>query len=180
MKQLLIFTLFCCLLACSQKPAAVKKYYRISPDVNHATYAPQKEATLWVKRPEAYGILGNRPMVAVDVNGALQQLSYHSWLESPKIMLQAALAEAAKPFWETVTTDKPSGFEHHTFKSQITAFEKNQNQAVITLKITITDPDGTQSNQQVHATQVISEQDYAAFVSAMNAAITDILKRLEW
>ncbi len=175
---LLIITLW--LGACSQKAAQVKKYYRLDVPTEQVIH-PKIEGLLWVKRPEALGILGNRPMVVTDEAGALQQLTFHHWIDSPKVLLHHAMVAQAGLHWEQAQGGKPAGFDHTELVTQIMSFEKNGNEAVIDIQFIWFDAEGTQLKQQRLSNRVaITGGGYAGYVVAMNQALTTILDQVEW
>ncbi len=179
MKIIQIIIIALLLAACGQKAATVKKYYRLTTEPTTA-FTKQIDSTLWIKRPEAHSILGNRPMVATDEAGALQQLSHHAWIESPKILLQELLANHAQSQWDTVTSERPKDVPYHQLHSRITAFEKNNNVARISMQFTLIDQEGVLIKQQsLSATQEIIGNSYADFASAMGQAFTQLLSQLE-
>lgn len=166
--------------ACSQKAAQVKKYYRLDVAAESVNHSPV-EGVLWVKRPEALGVLGNRPMVVTDPNGALQQLSFHHWIDSPKILLHHTLVSHAQQHWELAQGGKPAGFDHTELVTQILSFEKNEGDAELTIKFTWYDAEGAQLKQQLLSSrQPITTDNYAGFADAMQGALADVLSQLEW
>ncbi|WP_154222427.1 ABC-type transport auxiliary lipoprotein family protein [Marinicella rhabdoformis] len=180
MKLTYLLILLTTLSACSSKPAAIKKYYRIELPV-HANTANTHPYTLWIKRPEAYSILGNRPMVATDNEGALQQLSHHTWIESPKILIQEQLQKHLSNQWQTVTTNRPSDSDYYQLHSSIKAFEKDDNQAHVHMTFKLFAPDlSLLKTLDLSSMQTLNGDGYAAFASAINAAISEIFNQLEF
>ncbi len=176
----IIYTLL--ILACSQKPASTKQYFRLNAPAPAIEVKDKEPGLLWVKRPQAQGILGNRPFVVTNSDGALQQLSYHHWLDSPQVLLQTIIAQHAQQHWQKITTRKPAGFAHHELSTQITAFEKNGDNAVVTLFFTFYNVKTEQIHQQ-QFTNIQSfsiDEGYAGFVDAINTATLNILSQLEW
>ncbi len=179
MKIIQIITIALLFSACSQKAATVKKYYRLTTEATTAV-TTKIDSTLWIKRPEAHSILGNRPMVATDEAGALQQLIHHAWIESPKILLQELLSTHAQSQWHTVTSERPKDVPYHQLHSRITAFEKDNNVARISMQFTLIDQAGALLKQQSLTTsQDITGNSYADFASAMGQALVKLLTQLE-
>ena len=180
MKLTYLLVIIATLSACSSKPAAVKKYYRIElPGLSETVQ--KHDATLWIARPEAHSILGNRPMVATDSEGALQQLSHHTWLESPKILIQEQLQNTLANLWKNVVTDRPRKDSYYQLHSRILAFEKIQNQAHAQMTFKLLSPDLDLVHQfDLSSTKTLNGDTYAAFAEAMGAALTDIFNQLEF
>ena len=168
------------LAGCSQKPAAVKKYYRLELPSQQLQTSKQHPSALWIKKPEAHSILGNRPMVATDAAGALQQLSHHAWIESPKILIHELLRQQLQNQWQMTYSKRPKSEEYHQLHSRILAFEKNNNQALIRIEFTLYDMYMEQVNHQTIASkQTIQGDDYAAFATAMSQALQTVIAQLE-
>ena len=177
MFPLLLLTLFS---ACSQKPASVKKYYRLNL-IETETEAEKHDATLWIKKPEAHSILGNRPMVATDADGALQQLTHHAWIESPKILLQEFIQQHASRTWQSAVSNRPnSGEDYYQLHTKVLAFEKNKDQALVRMAFSFYNPDMELLKQQTLSIEsTFTENSYPAFSTAISKAVNLILQQLE-
>lgn len=174
---LLVFILM--MSACSSKPAAVKKYYRIET-TSHNETVQKHDATVWIAKPDAHSILGSRPMVATDSEGALQQLSHHTWLESPKILIQEQLQKALSQQWQSVVTDRPRNLDYYQLHSRILAFEKKQSQAHVRMTFKLLSPDLKVVKQlDLSSIKTINGESYAVFAEAISAALENIFKQLE-
>lgn len=174
----LITTLTFMLSACGNKQAQVKKYYRLAPSVE-AVAADKKDTTLVVKRPTALSILGGRPMVATKEDGSLVQLSHNFWIESPKILLQDKLKNWAKNHWQQVTVQTPAEGIYLSLHTRILAFEKQQNNALVSLEFTAYDQENNLIyNKRFDQTQIIDGEGFKAFVKALNNALESTLSQL--
>ncbi len=166
------------LTACGNSQTQTKKYFRIN--TTEAVNAESVKAdTLVVKRPTALSILGGRPMVATKEDNSLVQLSNHFWLESPKVLLQDILKTWAEKHWKQITYQVPQQQAHHILNTRILAFEKNQNQALVTLEFSLYNED----NQLLFTTRLSQQQEltgegYKAFAKAIGQAIDTILNQL--
>jgi uncharacterized lipoprotein YmbA len=88
-----------------------------------------------IKKPSALGIFANRPLVAVDSTGALKQMNYSFWLESPKVLLQNYLTLL---FGDEITSDEPS----YQLLTNILKIEKHQDIAILAINFKLLSPTG--------------------------------------
>ena len=175
-KLLIVLVLFAVLSACGNNKTQTKKYFRISSDIISAEETIAD--TLVIKRPTALSILGGRPMVATKEDNSLVQLSNHFWLESPKVLLQDILRKWAQAHWQQVTTQVPQQ-QHHVLNTRILAFEKVQDQALVTLEFNLYDADNKLLySEQFSQHQPLQEDGYKAFAKAIGQAIDTILNQL--
>jgi ABC-type uncharacterized transport system auxiliary subunit len=130
MKQLSLILIILLISACSSSKKPVDKLYYRFHDI--ATISIDNKHNIIVKRPSAMGILGNRPMVAQNTDGALLQMNHNFWLESPKILLHQYLT---KLFSNDISKTKL------ILNSQILQLEKKQDNALLSIKFTVTDLD---------------------------------------
>ncbi len=174
---LLLLTLFS---GCSQKPATVKKYYRLNL-IETNSISQKHDATLWIKRPAAHSILGNRPMVATDADGALQQLTHHAWIESPKILLQELIQQHASMTWQSAVSIRPnSGKDYYQLHTKVLAFEKNQDKALVRMAFSFYNPEmELLKHQTLSIENSITENNYTAFSAAMSKAVNFIIQQIE-
>lgn len=166
--------------ACSTKKAQTKKYFRLAVAEPTTVQTDNKRPLiLVVKRPSALSILGGRPIVATQTDGSLVQLSYNLWLESPKVLLQDKIRQWAENHWQTVSYQTPSNQPYQVLESRILAFEKNQDQATASMEFSLYDEDNQLLfNQQINATENITEDNYRAFVKALSLAVENIFAQL--
>lgn len=168
------------LSGCSNQKAQSKKYFRL-PTAEQVTETPAepKPLTLVIKRPKALSVLGGRPMVATQADGSLVQLSHHFWLESPKVLLQDRLKIWAVGRWQSVSTQVPAQTAHHILDARILAFEKNQQQARVSLEFLLYNEDNRLLfDRQYDFQQDIEGDGYRAFSRAMGQAVNQILNEL--
>jgi uncharacterized lipoprotein YmbA len=125
--RILSITLIILLLsACSSGgKIADKTYYRF-PAVNQTS----TDNNYTIEKPTAMSILGNRPMVAQDINGGLVQMSHNLWLESPKILLHEYLKN---------TLIKNNSAQEFILKTHILNLEKKGQNSILTIKFTLVD-----------------------------------------
>lgn len=172
-----------CLLffsACSNQPATVKQYYRLTTDYDSSQAINNTSLpSVVISRPKAFSILAGRPMVATKQDGALVQLNYHYWLESPTILLHESLKTWATQHWQQIKTSAAFNDQHPRLDSQILAFEKNGNQAKVAINFNLSDPDGkTLLDKTLTQNLTIEGETYSHFVRTMNLAVSNILDDL--
>ncbi|MCW8869322.1 MAG: PqiC family protein [Proteobacteria bacterium] len=181
MNKLIILAGFLLILtACSNQPASVKQYYRLADyhKVNRDIENNQHQSVT-INRPKAFSILAGRPMVATKDDGALVQLSYHYWLESPTILIHEALKNWAGQHWQQVVTSAGYNDRHQRLDSQIMAFEKDGNQAKVSMNFKLSGPDGEILLDKTFTQNLsIQGETYSHFVKAINLAISNILDQL--
>lgn len=176
---LVLLTSVILLNGCGSKKAQTKQYFRLSTTPTTITNEI-KPMTLVVKRPRALSILGGRPIVATQADNSLVQLSHNFWLESPKVLIQDRIKRWAEDYWQNVIYQTPANIKHQTLESRILAFEKKQNQAIVTLEFFLYDDDNQLLfNQQFNATENIPEDTYKSFAKAMSLAIESIFAQLK-
>jgi|SRR5690554_5873318 len=178
----LISILFILLIlgGCSNKAPSIKQYYRLSPDYPGTIISTDnKRDSVVIARPRTFSILGGRPMVATKDDGALVQLNNHYWLESPTVLLHVILKDWAQQHWQHIHTSAAFDERHDRLESKILAFEKDGNQAKVTLQFILRNGDGRLLLDQTYQQSLTIQGDgYAHFVKTMNLAISHILEEL--
>ncbi len=132
MRILTIFLVSLLITSCSSgsKKQFQKLYYRFpEPQALHLTIP------LTIKKPTALGIFANRPLVAVDSTGALKQMNYSFWLESPKVLLNNYLHTL-------FNTEQTTSEQSYTLLTHILRFEKQQDLAVVAINFKLISPVG--------------------------------------
>jgi len=166
MKLIVTIVISLLISACSfsGKKAADKLYYRF-PELTQAPVAKN----IIVKRPSAMGIIGNRPMVAQNVDGSLLQMQHNFWLESPKILLQNYLG---KLFVN-------NGANGNTLNTQILHLEKKQQLAIVEIKFIITNSENQPIfNKTYKKTSKLTENTIPAFVKSSSILLQKIVSQL--
>ena len=129
------------------------------------------EKNLQVKRPSALGILGNRPMVVHNQEGALVQMQHNFWLESPKVLLNNHLQ---KVFDQSQIKD-----DTWVLETQILALEKQQQTAIVAIRFSVYDPyRKSMFDKTYRLKQSLDENSIAAFVQSVSLMIADITQQL--
>jgi ABC-type uncharacterized transport system auxiliary subunit len=170
MKKLTItLTIFMILSACSSgsKKQVERLYYRFSqPEQVELNF------NLEIKRPTSLGILGNRPMVAMNDQGALRQMNSNFWLESPKVLLQNYLS---KKFFSKQEAET----EKVILESEIRRFEKSKSKAFVTIHFRATNTKGEELlNKTYEQTMVSQENSVQSFANRIKEAIEIITDQL--
>ncbi|MBL4659857.1 MAG: hypothetical protein JKY19_05845 [Alcanivoracaceae bacterium] len=166
MKLIVIIVISLLVSACSfsGKRAPDKLYYRF-PEFMHAPVGKN----VIVKRPSAMGIIGNRPMVAQNVDGSLLQMQHNFWLESPKILLQNYL--------EKIFVN--NGANDNTLNAQILHLEKKQQLAIVEIKFIITNSERQQIFNKTYIEESkLAENTIASFVKSTSILLKKIVNQL--
>jgi ABC-type uncharacterized transport system auxiliary subunit len=123
-RSLLTAALLVSLTACGGTPHK-DTFYRL-PDLSSGDTAVDVSSGAIVYLPpfEADGLHGERALVyAHDDGTALEQYTYHYWVDSPRVLLQQALAERLRGAHRVVTT--PSAEATYTLRGRIRKFERH-------------------------------------------------------
>ena len=167
MKKTAVILMAILISACSSsnKKPADKMYYRFPTN----TIQPITGLSIEVKRPSAMGILGNRPMVAQTSDAGLIQMNSNFWLESPKILLHNYLSEIF------IKNDEKDSL---ILNSQILALEKRQDEALLSIKFTLTDDENQLIFDKTYKSQKqLSNNSITAFAKAMANLIEDMVEQ---
>ncbi len=170
MRLMITISMFLYLSACSlsANKAPEKRFYRFDESLLQQT---NKTPSLDVKRPSAMGIIGNRPMVAQNVDGSLLQMQHSFWLESPKILLHNYLIK--------VFNKKPQTYTKSTLNTQILELEKKQQLAIVALKFIVTDETNQITfNKTYRLERALKENTISAFVDAVSVLLKEIINQL--
>jgi ABC-type uncharacterized transport system auxiliary subunit len=168
MNKITLIFLVTLLSACSSssKKPADNLYYRFPA----STIQTPQGLNIEVKRPSAMGILGNRPMVAQNSDTGLIQMSNNFWLDSPKVLLQNYLKQIF------ILNEKN---ESLILNSQILALEKKQNEAILSIKFTLTDSKNESIFDQTYKSKKsLSENSIAAFSKAIADLLEEMVRQL--
>lgn len=166
MKTLSLIALIFLLSGCvsSGKKPADKLYYRF-PEATIVT----TNKKIKIKRPAALGILGNRPMVVQNNDGALLQMQHHFWLDSPKVLLQNYLEDSFGKF------NNPEFILYSTFLK----FEKNQNGAVVSIRFELKDTNNKLVfNKTYDFTEAYDGNDISGFATSARHLVVRIVNQL--
>lgn len=163
---LLLFIIVLGACTSSGKKQTGKKYYRF-PEHN---ITPTTDLQVYVKRPSAMGILGNRPMVVQTNDGSLIQMNNNFWLESPKTLLHNYLQEAF--------VNDPEHVDY-TLNSQILMLEKKQDQALLSIKFTLTDLEHKLVFSKTYKkNRPLTENNIPAFVKSITILLEEITQEM--
>jgi uncharacterized lipoprotein YmbA len=116
---------------------------------------------LTINKPTALGIFTNRPIVAVDSTGALQQMNYSFWLESPKVLLNDYLN---KLFGVELQASEPS----YLLDAHILKIEKHQDLAILAINFKILSADG----------QIDFDKTYEKQLQASDISVSQFVKNI--
>ncbi len=167
MKTLAPLFLIILLSSCSSNSKKVvdKLYYRFGE-----AQSVSESTNFMVQRPTAMGILGNRPMVAQNTDGALLQLNHNFWIDSPKILLQNYLIKSF---------NVPPKQQDNTLKANILSFEKKGATSLVSIAFTLVGNDNKTIFQKTYTQQLeLSENTMSAFVKSVSKSLQIIIKSL--
>ena len=168
MKVIQICLIVLVISACSPsaKKPAQNHYYRF-PTV---TLEPVKNLNLIIKRPSAMGILGNRPMVVKNQDGALIQMNNNFWLDSPKTLLHNYL--------EKVFLENANNNSTQILNAQILQLEKTQDTAQVAIKFMILDDQNQLVfNKTYKAEKKLEQNSIPAFVKSISALLESLVQQ---
>jgi len=167
MKIILFLIIMLTLFSCTSvgKKSVDKLYYRFGEAPVTAS-----ESNFLVQRPVAMGILGNRPMIAQNSDGALVQLNHNFWLDSPKILLQNYLLQSFN-----VTPDR----HENVLKTTILNLEKKGASSLLTITFTLVDDNNEVLFQKTYKKQqTLTQNTIPAFVRSISESLKYIVKQL--
>lgn len=167
MNKLVIITLVLIVSACSTKSNKIvdKLYYRF-PDAQEYS-----NVQLIIARPTALGIIGNRPMVAENTDGALRQMQHNFWLDSPKILLRIYLEKSF-----ATKTVNPS--ELSTLNTHILKLEKKQNSAVVSIKFTVTNANNIIVYDKIYSQSLsLATNSISSYVNSTSELINELVNQ---
>lgn len=168
--RILILLSICMLLSsCSSgnKKQFQRLYYRF-PEPK----TMQIPMALDIQKPTALGIFANRPLVAVDSTGALKQMNYSFWLESPKVLLNNYLNTMLVS--ENENTDKS-----YELQTQILQFEKQVNLAKVKIQFKLFNNEGNLIQEKTYENQLqASDKSVGQFVKNIGLILEQISSEL--
>ena len=168
--RILTIALVCLILSsCSSgsKKQFQKLYYRLPEPQSIETSFP-----IIVKKPTALGIFANRPLVAVDSTGALKQMNYSFWLESPKVLINNYL----QTLLDTKNNDSEGS---STLWTQVLQFEKHQDLAKVKINFILIDNQGKTSFDITYEEQLqASDKSVGQFVKNIGKLLAQITDQL--
>lgn len=163
--SLIILTLALSSCASGGKKTVDKLYYRFPQALSI-----NKSVDFKISRPTAAGILGNRPMVAQNSDGALLQLNHNFWLESPKVLLQNYLMQSFKPNPNTT-----GGILY----SHILNLEKKGATSLLTITFTLRDNANKIAFEQTYIRQQkLVQNTMPTFVKSIFSSLDSIITQL--
>lgn len=178
MKVITVLITFAILVNCSSTQNRARMHYRLG-DIEWKSDAQQLGGNVRIDQPKAMGILGNRPMVATNDQGALIQLDYNFWLDSPKKLIHKKLLEWAEKHYQSVIFDRTPHNNMTVIRTEILALEKRKDQAVLSLGFLINHEFKKFHFHKTYTHSITIEGNYYAdFASAITQALVNILQEL--
>lgn len=174
-----------CLLALAACGGAPQKdtFYRL-PETLGATQARLEGGPLiYIPSFLADGLHGERPLVfAHDDGTTLEQYTYHYWVDSPRQLLQQALAERLRAAHRVTTT--ASADAAYTLRGRIVRFERRgtgkQGSAEVALEFELlsADTDVALFARSYSRSVPLADDTMSTSAGALGAAAEDILASL--
>lgn len=156
-------------------------FYRLAVAPPAAESRPAAGITVHVPPFAASGLHSERAIVYAHGDGtSLEQYPYHFWVDSPRMLLQGALADYLEQVNGTVVTLAPSREAQRVVRGRILNFERGEVDgepaALVALKIEVFDAaSGSRSGGGRYARSVkLGDDSVAELVSALNAATRDV------
>jgi ABC-type uncharacterized transport system auxiliary subunit len=166
---IILFSLLISSCSTGNKKQFQKLYYRFPEPQALKLVKP-----LSIKQPTAIGILANRPIVAINSTGALQQMNYSFWLESPKVLLKDYLLKKFGGTPSSQASDTSSTLESHIIK-----IEKNQDLAILSINFKLTSPQGQIEFDKTYETQLqAGDLSVSLFVKNIGLMLDQIVAQL--
>ena len=169
MRLLTIILTSLLMTACSSgsKKQFQKLYYRFPDPQSIELTKP-----ILIKKPTALGIFANRPLVVVDSTGALKQMNYSFWLESPKVLLNNYLNKLFK-------SELSNSKQGHTLYTEILQFEKSQDIALVAINFKLISPKGSIDLDKTYEKQLQSnDKSVSQFVKSIGLMLQQITAEL--
>jgi len=167
MKNITLILIVLIVSACASKSNKVvdKLYYRF-PEAQENTHKK-----FIIARPTALGIIGNRPMIAENSDGALRQMQHNFWLDSPKILLWLYLQKA---FSNTANEEDNLS----TLGTTLLKLEKKQESAVVAIKFTVKNAENKVIfDKTYNESQALTTNTIASYVKSTSMLIDKIVKQ---
>lgn len=160
-------------------------FYRLAPRAMGEVPSPAPGARLIFVPPfDASGVHGERALVYAHADDTtLEQYRYHYWIESPRVMLQLGLADALRARLGVQAVTAPVGTAGE-LRGRIVRFERHTgaggDRAVVAIHIDLLGEQGRVPllSRDYEAAVGVADDSIAAFVSAMNAAVDEVVARI--
>jgi ABC-type uncharacterized transport system auxiliary subunit len=113
-------------------------YYRLALEVPEAKVDDPAAPVVFVPPFAASGLHGERALVHAAADGTtLQQSAYHYWSDSPRVMLQQALADRLRASVARTVLLEPSAAATHVVTGRIRQFERAQADGGAVARVTL-------------------------------------------
>ena len=185
MKRVILGLLVGALGGCASFAAPHKDYfYRLPEAVSSGVSSVGEGAIVYVPPFVASGLHGERALIyAHDDGTSLEQYTYHYWVDSPRLLLQQALAERLRLGGTRRIVTAPSADAKYTVRGYIRKFErrgKDKGSAEVSLEFEVTsaDSDSPEFARIYQRSVALPDKAMASCAAAMGAAVQDIVATL--
>ena len=177
--SLLLFGL-ATLLACGGTPHKDSFYRLPVVETDEAQTAISDGPVIYIPPFDADGLHGERALVYAHDDGvSLEQYTYHYWADSPRLLLQQALAARVRGTRRVVTT--PSAEASYTLRGRIVRLEVQDAGKGATAEVSLefelspVDTDVPVFSRSVRRSVALGDEDISARVGALATAAQDAL-----
>jgi ABC-type uncharacterized transport system auxiliary subunit len=182
MKWMMVSLLVSVLAGCGSFAPPHKDYFYRLPD-DPASDAPSVgEGTIVYVPPfVASGLHGERALIyAHDDGTSLEQYTYHYWVDSPRVLLQQALAQRLRAGSTRRVVTSPSADAKYTVRAYIGKFErrgKKNGWAEVSLEFEVTqaDSDTAEFARAYRRSIALPDEAMTSCAAALGAAAQDIV-----
>ena len=182
MKRGIAYLLAAVLTGCgSFSPPHKDYFYRLPELAGGNTLGTSKGALVYVPPFVASGLHGERALIyAHDDGTALEQYTYHYWVDSPRVLLQQALTERLRMGGTLRIITAPSADAQYTVRGYIRKFERrggNKGLAEVSLEFEVTpaDSDSAEFARAYQRSVALPDNGMASCATALGVAAQDIV-----
>ena len=182
MKRTIGCLLMLALGGCGSFAASRKdQFYRLPEAVSGSVRSVGAGDIVYVPPFVASGLHGERALIyAHDDGTSLEQYTYHYWVDSPRLLLQQALAERLRMAGTRRIVVSPSADAKYTVRGYIRKFERRgqqQGSVAVDLEFEVTqaDSDSPEFARAYRRTITLQDDAMATYAAALGAASQDIV-----
>ena len=156
------------------------KFYRLQPEPQAAAAGDSAGPVIFVPPFDASGLHSERALVYAAADGTtLEQYGYHFWIDSPRMLLQQALADQLRGSVARQVVLEPSAEAAYVIRGRIRQFERQASGGVaqVSLAFEVRGRDASVPEfERVYTRSVELDGDsVAAYAAAAGAAARDVI-----
>ncbi len=182
MKRTIVCLLMLALGGCGSFAAPRKdRFYRLPEGISGGALSVGAGEIVYVPPFVASGLHGERALIyAHDDGTSLEQYTYHFWIDSPRLLLQQALAERLRMAGTRRIVVSPSADAKYTVRGYIRKFERrgqHQGSAEVDLEFEVTQADSVSPEfaRAYRRTVTLHDDAMASCAKALGAASQEIV-----